>query len=126
VIALDTHAAIWWTLEPARLSRRARQAIDDADRIGLSSIVFWEVALLSRRRRIDLRGTVGEWVREVLSLPRVESHLVTPEIALEAEELPMHADPGDRFIVASARKNGCPLVTRDVAIRRGGLTPVIW
>jgi PIN domain nuclease of toxin-antitoxin system len=89
-------------------------------------MVFWEVALLSRRGRIDLRATVGEWVREVLSLPRVESHLVTPEIALEAEELPMHADPADRFIVASARKNGCPLVTRDLAIHRGGLTPVIW
>jgi len=126
VIALDTHTLLWWTLEPPRLSRRARQAIDDADRIGISAIVFWEVALLARRRRIDLRSTVGEWSREVLSLPRVEAHPVTPEIALEAEGLPMHADPADRFIVATARKNGCPLVTRDAAIRRDGLTPVLW
>lgn len=126
MIALDTHALLWWTLEPKRLSKRARHAIDDADRIGVPSIVFWEVALLARRRRVDLGTSPGQWSRDVLSLSKLDELPLTARIAVEAEELPMHSDPADRFIVATARHHGCVLVTKDDLIRRADLTSVLW
>ncbi|HEY4185244.1 MAG TPA: type II toxin-antitoxin system VapC family toxin [Polyangia bacterium] len=126
MIALDTHALLWWTLDPKQLSRRAQRTIDESDRLGVPTIVFWEVALLARRKRIALPMSVREWTRSVLSHSRVESLPLTAEIAVEAEELAMHADPADRFIVATARRHGCSLVTKDVLIHKAGLAAVVW
>jgi PIN domain nuclease of toxin-antitoxin system len=126
LIALDTHALLWWMMEPSRLSRPARRATGEADRLGVPAIVFWEVALLARRKRIDLGMSNPAWMREVLSLPRIEVLPMTAEIAIEAESLAMHGDPADRFIVATARLHQCELVTKDSAIRRAGLATTVW
>ncbi len=74
MIALDTHVLLWWTLEPKRLSAPARRAIEDADALAVSAIVFWEVALLARKRKVMLGTSAEEWAREVLSLPRLVAH----------------------------------------------------
>ncbi len=126
MITLDTHAVIWWTTAPKHLGRLARQAIDDADRIGIPAIVFWEAAHLARRGRIDLGSSIAEWSRTVLAIPRVDALAMTAEIAVAAEGLPMHPDPADRFIVATTRQYESSLVTKDDAIRRAKLVPVIW
>lgn len=126
MIALDTHVLLWWTLEPKRLSAAARRAIDDADTLGVSSIVFWEVALLARKRKVELGTSVEEWSRDVLSLPRVVTLDLTPPIALRAEALKMHPDPADRFLVATALEHAVSLVTSDALIRKSKLVPTIW
>lgn len=126
MIALDTHVLLWWTLEPKRLSTAARRAIDDADALGVSSIVFWEIALLARKRKVQLGTSVDEWSRDLLSLPRAVALDLTPAIALRAEALKMHPDPADRFIVATALEHAVILVTSDGLIKRSKLVPTIW
>jgi PIN domain nuclease of toxin-antitoxin system len=126
MICLDTHVLLWWTLEPERLSPRALRAVDEADGLAVSSIVFWEIALLARRQKVHLGTSIAVWTREVLSLTRIESLPLLPETAVAAESLTMHADPADRFIVATAIHRGLSLVTKDAAIRRSGLVPTIW
>lgn len=44
---------------------------------------------------------------------------LTPEIAIEATQLPQpfHRDPADQIIVATARIHGCQLLTLDGKIR---------
>lgn len=126
MIALDTHVLLWWTLEPKKLSRRAERAIEETDRIGVPTIVFWEVALLARIKRINLATSAADWTRSVLSHSRVESLPLTAEIAVDADDLAMHADPADRFIVATARRHGCPLVTKDALIQKSGLATIVW
>jgi PIN domain nuclease of toxin-antitoxin system len=126
VIALDTHVVLWWTLEPKRLSAAARRAIEDSETLGVAAIVFWEVALLTRKRKVELGTTAEEWARDVLSLPRVVAHDLTPAIALRAERLKMHPDPADRFLVATALEHDLSLVTSDALIRRSKLVRTIW
>jgi PIN domain nuclease of toxin-antitoxin system len=126
MISLDTHVLLWWTLEPKRLSTAARRAIDAAEVLGVAAIVFWEVALLTRKRKLDLGSTVEEWTRDVLSLPRIAIRDLTPVIAVRAEALKMHADPADRFLVATALEHGESLVTSDGLIRKAGLVHTIW
>jgi PIN domain nuclease of toxin-antitoxin system len=125
-VALDTHVVLWWTLEPKRLSAAARRAIEDAEALGISAIVFWEVALLTRKRKVELGTTAEEWARDVLSLPRVLAHDVTPAVALRAETLKMHPDPADRLLVATALEHGLSLVTSDALIRRSKLVRTVW
>lgn len=51
---MDTHVAVWWAGEPRRLGRVAEARLAAEERLGISSIVFWEVALLVRKGRLDL------------------------------------------------------------------------
>ncbi len=44
MIALDTHALVWWAQQPELLSAAAEKALTKAQRILLPAICFWEVA----------------------------------------------------------------------------------
>jgi len=128
VIVLDTHAAIWWTQQPELLGAAAMRVLDRADRIVIPAIVFWETAVLVRKRRLEIRGgrSVSEWAQSVLSIPRVEGAALTPEMAVVADGLEMHADPADRFIAATAQKLKAPLVTKDELLRKLRWLKTVW
>lgn len=126
MVVLDTHVAVWWTTEPARLGTKAAAAIAGADRIGIPAIVYWEVSLLVRKERLHLEIPVSEWAERVQLIPRVESIPLTAEIALLADTLDMHADPADRFIVATARSRGASVLTKDRLIRSQRIVKAIW
>ena len=59
MIVLDTHVLVWWVTDPPSLSRKARRAVAGADRLGLPTIVFWEISLLVRKRKLDLGMSVA-------------------------------------------------------------------
>lgn len=126
MVVLDTHAAVWWSTQPKLLSARAAAAIAAADRLSIPSIVFWEVALLVRKRRLVLSVPVRKWADELRSIPRVTETALTTDTALAADGLSMHADPADRFIVASALELGAPLVTKDGLLRRLKFVRTVW
>jgi PIN domain nuclease of toxin-antitoxin system len=92
------------------LNRAARE-----DRIAVSAITPWEIALLASKKRIDLHRDPLEWVNAALSLPGVHLVPLEPEIAVASTRLPfeMHPDPADRILVATARHLGATLVTAD-------------
>ena len=52
MIVLDTSALLYWTLDPAQLSLKAAQAIEQADRIVISSISVWEIALKVKQQKL--------------------------------------------------------------------------
>ena len=128
MIVLDTHVLLWWSQQPELLSNAAATAIDSADRLLLPSICFWEAALLVRKGRFALkRGQpVTEWANDILAIPRVIAVALTPELALTADALEMHADPADRFIAASALSRQAPLVTKDDALRVLPWLSTVW
>lgn len=126
MVVLDTHSTVWWAGEPRRLSKAARIRLDEEDRLGVPAIVFWEISLLVRRQRLDLGMPVNEWVREIQAVPRIEPLPLTAEIAVQADALQMHADPADRFIVATALHHGAPLVTKDRSLRTLRFVETIW
>jgi PIN domain nuclease of toxin-antitoxin system len=64
--------------------------------------------------------------RRLVAWTQVFDPRKTAEIALRADQLTMHDDPADRFIVATAMRAQAPLVTRDAAIRSTKLVPTIW
>jgi len=127
-LVLDTHALVWWTQEPALLGDEAARSIARADQLVVPSICFWEVALLVRKRRLELkRGQpVHEWAAEVLGIPRMHAEALTPELAISADALEMHPDPADRFIVATALAHRAPVVTKDGLLASLTWLKTIW
>ena len=126
MLVLDTHVAVWWAADPQRLGRAARARLASAERLGIPAIVFWEIALLVRKRKLDLGMPVNAWTQAIQSVPRVEALPLTAEIAVHADELEMHQDPADRFIVATALRYGAPLVSKDGLMRAQRFVETIW
>jgi len=125
LVVLDTHALVWWTSDRSRLGRKARAAIDAAKQVGIPTISFWEVALLTRKKRLTLGLAAEAWAALVLAIPRVVELPLTAAIAIRADGLEMHDDPADRFIVSTALVHG-PLITKDVLLQKlPGLT-TLW
>ncbi len=71
--------------------------------------------MLVKQNKLALHTNVGRWVEEALAKPGINLLSFTPEIAIESVNLPepMHKDPADRILVASARVERLTLVTRD-------------
>jgi len=126
LIVLDTHAVVWWTLEPARLGRAAAREIAQAERIGVPAIDFWEVAVLVRKGRLELDVSVADWADRVLAIPKVERLALDDRVALRADALSMHGDPADLFIVATALDHRARLITKDAAVRRLKVVETVW
>jgi PIN domain nuclease of toxin-antitoxin system len=112
-VLLDTHALLWWTSDPDRLSAAASRAIEGADEIGVAAITWWELAWLVEHDRLSPLVPVRAWftdlARDVRTLP------LTPAIALAAAAIPapFRRDPADRLIYATAIENGWRVVTKD-------------
>ncbi len=116
---LDTH--IWFWLVRGREGRLAADTAARLDQaalrapLGVSVISVWEIALSASKGRIGLGMSVQEWVGLALDRPGFMLMDLTPAIAIESCNLPgaFHADPADRFLVATARLKNAVIVTRD-------------
>jgi PIN domain nuclease of toxin-antitoxin system len=129
MILLDTHVLIWTAIEPAKLSRRADEAIRAAKQSGgisISAISLWEIAWLAVRRRIEFIGTPEAFLEEITS--RTVIYPITPKIAILGNQFPDSCgrDPSDRIIGATALAEGIDLVTKDEALRNFGQFRTIW
>lgn len=117
MILLDTHVLVWMHLDSRELGRRARALLDLAWPSGeaaVSTITFWEVAMLQRKGRVGVTHDVLGW-RGGLRAAGLGEVGVTAEIATLAGEIPdMHGDPADRIIAATALTlDDCRLLTAD-------------
>ena len=94
--------------------------------IYVPAIVMWEVSLLARVSRVNLRRTVREFFDDLFSNPSYQPVDMTAEQIYVADELRFSRDPFDLLICAAARALELPLVTRDADIRAAGVVRVIW
>jgi PIN domain nuclease of toxin-antitoxin system len=130
-ILLDTHILIWWRLDSKRLSRVQARRLQDLEnrqeRIAVSAITLWEIAVLSARGWIEFDEPVEVWLEEIERHALVEVLPLTARIAAESVRLgpDFHNDPADQLIVATARLHGLPLMTADERIRRWGKVAVL-
>jgi PIN domain nuclease of toxin-antitoxin system len=127
---LDTHVWIWWMLGDSNLSQNERDALDAFPaefRPILSDISLWEFATLVDMGRLEIEGSVTDWLRIAASPATVKIQSITPAIVAEMNRLPasFHRDPADRLIVATARCLKLPLSTKDRKIRGSRLVS-IW
>lgn len=123
-ILLDTNALVWFAsgerMLPTALERIA--AAQDERGVYISPISAWEAALAAKKHtnRPNLGGlSASEWFRAVLNLPGIRLVAPNRRIALEAAEVPLvyeSGDPGDCFLIATARIRRMPIVTRDAAM----------
>jgi PIN domain nuclease of toxin-antitoxin system len=74
--------------------------------------------MLDAKGRVRLGRDCLGWINEALTAPGVSLAALSPEIAVESNQLPgpFHGDPADRLIVATTRCLNAILVTKDERI----------
>ncbi len=129
MIVLATHIWVWWISNPEDLSNIGRKVIGEATTnkiIYVSSISIWEVALLVTKDR--LRFTMDVRIVKSEALPFLNFVPVDNVIALRSIYLPdpLHSDPADRIIIATALTMGAVLVTKDEKILNYPHVKTLW
>jgi PIN domain nuclease of toxin-antitoxin system len=129
MVVCDTHVLLYDAMEPAKLSRTARDLLEEATRNGelaCSGISLWEVAMLIHKRRIPVAGETLRFLNQLMELRQVTALPITPEIAALAYSSAFsHGDPADRIIAATAMAHGALLITEDRLLHEvQGLTAV--
>ena len=126
-LLLDTHIWFWILTEPTRIGRRARAEIARArNEVWLSPISVWELLLLAERGRVKLGDEPRKWVTGALSRTPAQEAVLNVDIAVRSREiLAEHADPADRFLVATALVYGLTLVTADRTLIKARACPLL-
>jgi len=128
MVLLDTCTLLWLAGDPASLSERARAAITaEAGGLGVSAISAFEIAVKHRRGKLELPLPPDAWYAEAVSSFGLREIPVDGRCALTAAALPpIHNDPCDRFIIATAAIHGLPILTPDKTIARYDAVRTVW
>jgi PIN domain nuclease of toxin-antitoxin system len=119
-LLLDT-CAIMFIAENQAIRSLARQQVTAAssgDGVLVSPVSAWEIGLLAAKRGFVFFPDPTAWFQAFMVSPGVRLAPLTPEIAIESSFLPppLHTDPADRLLIATARALQMPIVTRDSRI----------
>ena len=130
MILVDTHVVLWLTSDPAKLSRKARIAIEEARKNGeglaICDITLLELTMLASKGRIHLGISLESFLQEVEA--RFVVLPITGRACARAMGFPaaFPKDPADRIIGATALVEGLSLITADREIHRSKVVHTIW
>lgn len=129
MILLDTHALLWWALDPAQLSAKAAEVVTEMEEEGgfASAISIWELGVKVQRGKLELGIGIEEFARRVEQSATVELVPVDTTIWLGSLALPWrHRDPADRVIVATALLKDVSLLTKDAVMHEFDGVQCVW
>lgn len=111
---LDTHLLLWAAGQPERLSKSARELIENPDNVlYFSAASIWEIAIKSSLGREDFKAD-SRLIRRGLIDNGYQEIAISSEHAAGVQALPLvHKDPFDRLLIAQSLSEGMPLVTVD-------------
>ena len=128
MLLLDTCALLWLAAEPEQLSRRAVAAIGrSAGGLFVSAITAFEIARKHRQGKLGLPLPPEEWYAVALVTHGIAEIPLDGRLAARAATLPpIHRDPCDRFIIATAIDRSHAVITADKTIPRYPRVRVVW
>jgi PIN domain nuclease of toxin-antitoxin system len=120
IIVLDTHIWIWYiNQELEQFPSSWLESIETAEQVGISAISCYEVALAKQRGRLALPCSINQWFQEALEPSGISLLPLTSAIAACAVNLsPIHRDPFDRIIIATAIQYQGKLASIDGVFRQ--------
>lgn len=130
-LLLDTHAFLWFTMEPTKLGRSGRKAIrEQGAEVFVSAISFWEISLKIGIGKLELNNVSPEELPKVAEASGLNVLPLKSDVAASFRQLPNteHKDPFDRMLVWQAIDARMTLVTKEkfpVNYQKAGLR-VLW
>lgn len=122
-LLLDTHAFLWFVEGSARLSKTAKDRIeDDAYDLFLSIASVWEMAVKISLGKLDVPRPFAEFMRSHLAISSIGLFDISPRHVYVVADLPFHhRDPFDRLLAAQCLSEGLTLVSADAVFEEYGV-----
>lgn len=128
-ILLDTHTFIWWDTDKkaGRLSSKAFEVISDpANTLVVSLATIWEIQIKVQLGKLTLATSLADILKQQQQINGIELFAVNVAHILTLDTLPHHhRDPFDRILVAQAKVENIPLVSKDAVFSQYPIT-IIW
>jgi PIN domain nuclease of toxin-antitoxin system len=116
---LDTHVFLWAVFEPEKLSKKARDAIEDpGNTIYVSTATYWEISLKYALGKLVLTNVLPDALPDIARQMGFEMMDVDADTASTFYKLPRtaHKDTFDRLVVWQAINKNVILITKDKGI----------
>lgn len=127
MILLDTCTLLWLARGQGLPEPVSARIADEGNAVFVSAISAWEIGVKLRKGRLGLPMPLQAWWGTVLQHHALTEVPVEADVAIRATELPpLHADPADRLLVATARHLRATLLTPDPLIRAYPDVEVAW
>lgn len=128
MLLLDTHTFIWLASDRSKIPEKVLGLIKaESDGLFISSITATEIGLLSNAKRINTFGSCENFLFKNLQRLGIHEVPVDIEIALASTMLPpLHRDPFDRIIIATAMAHGMTILTKDRIIPTYPKVKAVW
>jgi PIN domain nuclease of toxin-antitoxin system len=112
---LDTCALLWLAGgNPGQISEDTLNLINKAPTVSIIAITGFEIGIKCRVGKLILPVKPQKWIDSILEFHKIGIINLDLGICIRAAELPpIHKDPCDRLIIASALMNNLPVVTAD-------------
>ena len=122
---LDTCAFLWLAAGSKKLGRKTLKEINEAPAVYVSAISAFEIAIRTARGKLRLPRPAREWFDKVVEYHSLTVLPLDADVCIDAAQLPpIHDDPCDRFIIATAKRNDLVVVTADDRFAKYGVAVV--
>jgi PIN domain nuclease of toxin-antitoxin system len=127
-LLLDTCALLWLAGDRSKLSPKAAAAILGNAPLAFSAISALEIQRLHELGQMKIPGgNAEEWLESLARSYRLEEWPIdAATAALSARLPPIHKDPCDRMIIASALRHKASIVTADQIIPSYPKVKICW
>lgn len=128
MILLDTCTLLWLVSGGDRLSASARERLrENAGQLFVSAISAFEVGVKHRKGKLTLPMDAERWFAAAVEFHGLSEVAIDSRIAVRSTQLPpLHADPCDRILVATAQVVGLTVLTPDPLIAAYSEAEAVW
>ena len=128
MLLLDTHTFIWLASDRSFLPAKVLELIEEeTDGLFISSITATEIGLLAGANKINTFGSCENFLFKNLERFGIHQIPVDIEIAMASTQLPpIHRDPFDRIIIATAQAHGMTILSKDRIIPTYPKVKAVW
>ncbi|MCF7816714.1 MAG: type II toxin-antitoxin system VapC family toxin [Kiritimatiellales bacterium] len=128
MLLLDTHAFIWLALDWSKFPVSLFETLEkEAGNMFISSISAVELGLLVNSGKVSIPCSCDYFLSRNFDHYDIQQIPVDVEIGIASTQLPpIHRDPFDRIIIATAQVYGMTILTKDRTIPTYPKTKVVW
>ena len=119
---IDTQVFLWSLLDTSKLKPHVIEILENEEnKIYLSSMTFWEIALKNQAKKLDLEGI------SVLQLPHIAQQFnytilnLSPYDYVSTGQIPLkenHKNPFDRILIQTAIRNNLVLISNNAKFQQ--------
>ncbi len=118
---IDTHVLLWATGQSHRLPKNVTAIIENMENdVFVSAVTFWEIAIKTRRGKLDIGGRSAEELLRRASSMELQVIDIQPVEAATCDRLreDTHFDPFDRMLIWQAISRKMTLISGDAEFKR--------